>query len=221
MIVTIAIIVAIILVTAVLAAIYINTRNKPEEETVSLVFSNVSNTKVVRSRYFPDDWYVGKTLTLDKTLKYVTPNAFFVFPTSPLVISSISHYAIGENEIEELQFEPVNNTRYAVVHDALEKSTYFLNLVHVESVGETTPTFVTNDTIELIEADNEYEYDDFTGLLEVNVVASNQVRHGRLMRVFSRELTQADDEYLFTQLDGSRVEYWLGVAIHISQLEDN
>ena len=194
------------------------------EAEVNRIFTGQQSaeSQIVRSKFFPDLWYVGKTFKLDSTLRVMFPNALIAFPTDILTIKEFRYFDIDGNDFEEVIFEKQGDKTYIMLYDKFEHNIYFLNRVMSQylNAGD-TPPMAQYDSIPLEENGNEYVYADMSGLLEVQVSGKNISRHGRLIRVYEREVTPEDNEYLICMLDKKdTVDYFIGFFIDKSQLED-
>jgi len=137
-------------------------------DRVTNVFSSTPATpKVVHSRYFEDQLYVGKTVKLDSTLKVMLTNVMFGFPDSPLIVGGFRYFDIDGNTFEEVVFDKIGNKNYIMLYDSFEESIYFLNRVMTTGVyGTELPPMASQDVIELTEDDKTYAYEDFSGLIK-------------------------------------------------------
>lgn len=178
--------------------------------------------QVVHSKFFPDQLYIGKTVKLDPTLKVMFTNLLFGFPVSPLIVSDFSYFDIDGNQFEQVTFDKIGAKSYIMLHDSFEETNYFLNRVMSQGVAKNeTPPMAEQEEITLTEAGQTYVYKDFSGLIEVKVRDEKGFKHHRLIRVYNRELTPEDDEYLITIMDKPDVvDYYIGFNISVLQLED-
>jgi hypothetical protein len=192
------------------------------ERVTNILSSTPTPLAVLKSIYY-DRLYVGKTLTLDSSLKAMLTNVLFGFPIDPLIVSSFKYFDIDGNPFEEVVFDKIGAKNYIMMHDEFEGVNYFLNRVMTNGVqtGE-TPPMVDQDVITLTEDGVDYEYQDFSGLMNVTMRDSKgNILNDRLIRVYSRELRSDDDEYLVTIMDSpNAIEYYIGFQISIHQLED-
>lgn len=177
---------------------------------------------VVRSKFYPDRLYVGKTSKLDPTLRVMFPNALFGFPTESLTVQEFNYFTIDGNEFEEVVFERTGDQQYVMLIDTYEHNIYFLNKVMSQQIQNgDTPPMASQDSIVLEENEKEYTYEDMSGLIEVRVSNKNHSSHGRLIRVYEREVTPEDNEYLICMLDKPTVvDYYIGFHIQMIQLEN-
>lgn len=184
--------------------------------------TTTSTAPIINSKYFPDDWYVGKTSKLDPTLRTMFPNALFGFPVNPLTIKEFRYFSIDGNQFEEVVFSQPGQQDYIIMYDSLEHNIYFLNRVMSQSINDgEVPQMVENDSIVLEENNNEYVYNDMSGLIEVDVTGKSTSSHSRLIRVYEREVTEEDNEFCICVMDKpNRVDYYVGFLIERIQLED-
>lgn len=172
----------------------------------------VKAPSLIKSEFYPDQLYVGKMVKLDASLKSIFRNALFGFPTDPLIVKAFNYFSIDDNKFEEIVFDKIGVKNYIMLHDSFENINYFLNRLMTQAVDET----ITQDAITLNENDKEYVYNDMSGLIEVNV--SN---HQRLIRVYSRDITADDQEFLVLIQDKPDViDFYIGFNISVLQLED-
>lgn len=183
---------------------------------------------VVRSRFLQDDIYVGKTVKLDPSLRVMFPNVLFGFPTGNLIVKDFRYFQINGNDFEEIVFEKQDDKDYIILYDSLEHDIYFLNRVMSQSLqpGE-VPVMGTNESIDLEENGNHYVYTDISGLLEVTVSGKNISTYDRVIRMYEREVTPDDNEYLICMCNASAkqgtnmvVDFYIGFMIQKQQLED-
>lgn len=198
-------------------------RNKPIEEQVVLnpFTPKKSGPTIERSKFFPDQLYVGKTVRLDPTMEFILDNLLFAFPSDPLIVQDFKYFSIDGNPFEEVGFEKIGPKSYIALYDKSEHSIYFLNRVMSATInpGE-VPPMASQDVIELEENGNKYQYNDMSGLIEVSVTG-NITRHDRLIRVYERAVNDQDSEYLICICDKPDVvDYYLGFNITINQLQD-
>lgn len=192
-------------------------------DKVTNVFNSTPSTPaVLYSKYFPDQLYVGKITKLDASLKVMFTNLLFGFPDAPLIVGSFQYFEIDGNPFEQVTFDKIGAKNYIMLHDSYEETNYFLNRVMTQSVSiNETPAMAEQDEIELVENDQKYLYQDFSGLIEVKVSDDKGFKNNRLIRVYSREITPDDSEFLVTIMDKPNVvDYFIGFNISIIQLED-
>ncbi len=198
-------------------------RNKPKSEQPMLnPFATTKAPEVIRSKFFPDALYVGKTSKLDTSIKYMLTNLLFAFPVDPLIVKEFKYFKIDDNEFEEVIFDKIGVKNYSLLIDHEAETIYFLNRVMSTSIGydEIVPLMACQDVIELEEGDNKFEYTDVSGLIEVQVYQDGMY-NDMLIRVYEREVTEDDNEYLIcTQDKPNVINYLLGFHISINQLED-
>lgn len=192
-------------------------------DKVTNVFNSTpSAPAIIRSEYFPDKLYVGKTLKLDSTLKLMLTNVLFGFPDSPLIVKEFKKFKIDDNTFEETVFDKIGAKDYIMLHDVYEETNYFLNRVMSQTVApHQVPPMAEQDTIELTENEQTYVYEDFSGLIEVKVTDEKGFKNNRLIRVYSRDINEDDQEFLICIMDKPDVvHYYIGFHISIHQLED-
>lgn len=192
-------------------------------EKVANVFSSTPNTlAIVCSKYYADQLYVGKTLKLDSSLKVMFTKLLFGFPDAPLMVKSFQYFDIDGNPFEQVTFDKIGAKNYIMLHDEFEQTNYFLNRVMSHGIGiaDSSP-MIDQDEIELEEHGQKYLYKDYSGLIAVKVIDCIGVTRDRLIRVYTRELTPEDNEFLVTIMDKPDVvDYYIGFQISIHQLED-
>jgi hypothetical protein len=233
------IVVSIILAVALVAifigiALYRKSQNKTQN-TAEIIATGVADkvtnmfdlqpptSQIIYSKFFPDQLYVGKTVKLDPTLKVMFTNLLFGFPDSPLIVGGFSYFDIDGNPFEQIAFDKIGTKSYIMLYDTYEETNYFLNRVMSQGVAKNeTPPMAKQDEITLTEKDQTYVYKDFSGLIEVKVRDEiGRFKNNRLIRVYNRELTPDDDEYLICILDKPDVvDYYIGFNISVLQLED-
>lgn len=201
--------------------VFVDAVMAPEKSTV---FSSKANTQnVVRSKFFPDVLYVGKTSKLDPTLRVMFPNVLFGFPVDPLIVSGFRYFKVDDNPFEEVIFEKLGDKNYIMLYDKHENQIYFLNRLMSQVIGKNeTPPMASQDIISLEENATIYYYNDFSGLIETQVEENGRLRNQyRLIRVYEREVTPDDNEYLICMMDKTDViDYYIGFNISIHQLEE-
>lgn len=193
------------------------------ERATNMFSSTPSVPAVIRSIYFPDQLYVSKTVKLDSSLKVMFTNLLFGFPDAHLVVEKFQYFEIDGNRFEEVVFEKIGPKNYIMLHDSYEETNYFLNRVMTQGVSANViPPMASQDEIELVENGQKYLYQDFSGLIEVVVRDElGGFNNQRLIRVYSREITPEDNEFLICMQDKSGVvDYYIGFNISIHQLED-
>ena len=186
------------------------------------IFDRTMVSAVKRSKYFPDDLYIGRMAKLDPSLKVLFKNLLFGFPVDPLIVNKFAYFAIDGNQFEEVTFDKIGNKDYTLLYDSTEKYIYFLNKLMSYAVTEgTEPQMVTDDVVELDEAGEKYTYDDFSGLIQVRVTSEGEKSFDRLIRVYQREITPDDNEYCIMMMDKPGiVSIYIGFNIGIIQLEE-
>ena len=186
------------------------------------IFDHSMVSAVKRSKYFPDDLYIGRMSKLDPSLKVLFKNLLFGFPVDPLIVHKFAYFDIDGNPFEEVIFDKIGTKDYTLLYDSTEKCIYFLNKLMSYAVTEgTEPQMVTDDVIELDEAGEKYTYDDFSGLIKVHVTSEGDRAYDRLIRVYQREITPDDNEYAVFFMDKPGViSIYIGFNIGIIQLEE-
>ncbi len=177
---------------------------------------------IVRSKIYPDLLYVGKSSKLDPTLRVMFPNALIAFPTDILTVKEFRYFEIDGNEFEEVIFEKQDRKEYTMLIDTYEHKIYFLNRVMSQQVEDgIIPPMGCQESIVLDENDTEYEYIDMSGLIEVNVSQEGRQSIKRQIRVYEREVTPEDNEFLVCMREKPTVcDYYIGFHIETVQLED-
>lgn len=188
------------------------------------VFKKEEKLMLVTSKFLGADFYIGKMLKLDASLKYlVGSNVLFESPQNTLIIEKFQYFDIDDNPFEAVVFEKQNNTRYKTLYDTSTETMFFLNLVHTEPVSggkNDQEPMLTHDSIELTEGQYKYQYDDFSGLIEITVTDNSKVTQA-LIRVYRREVQANEYEYLVCELRGqNQLEYYVGFEISKLQLEN-
>lgn len=180
---------------------------------------------IVSSEFFPDQLYVGKTVKLDPSLKFMLKGTVVGFPEDPLIVKGFKYFNLDQNRFEQVDFEKVGPKDFMMLYDSFEKQIYFLNRLTSVSVAKgETPPMATQDIMKMDENDISYLFEDFSGLIETSV--SQKDGHSttaRLIRVYNRAITPDDDEYLMCIMDStdlSVVHYYAGFNINIDQLEN-
>ncbi|MGZ8924478.1 MAG: hypothetical protein ACXW2E_01210 [Nitrososphaeraceae archaeon] len=190
----------------------------------SNIFSTSSSVEIERSKFFPDRIYVGKTSTLDPSLRLLYPNSLFQFPTDKLIIDKFQYFDIDGNEFEEIVFEKTSNFDYIMLYDKNQKLFYFLNRLTSQAVAnDEQPVFVEMDVLSLTDKDTQeiQEYTDMSGLIEASVSNKNGFINKRLIRVYEREIEDNDYEYCVCIMDNNNsVHYYIGFNISLLQLEE-
>lgn len=194
----------------------------PETPEVNIFSQKTKSPSIVRSKFFPDQLYVGKQVKLDSSLRVMLNNLLFLFPTDALIVDKFKYFDVEGNPFEEIDFQKIGTSGYRVLYDKFENTMYFLNHVMSTPVGnDETPVMVSNDVVTLTEDGNTYEYTDMSGLLNVSLKQDGQYGKDRLIRVYEREITPEDNEYLICIMDKHNVvEYFVGFNISPLQLED-
>ena len=187
------------------------------------IFSSKPTTPaVIRSKFFPDQLYVNKQIKLDPLLRVMLKNLLFLFPTDALIVDKFKYFDVDGNPFEEIDFQRIGNASYRVLFDKFENTMYFLN--HVMSTTLTdgeVPPMASQDVVTLTENEDTYEYTDMSGLLNVQLSSSGLYGKDRLIRVYEREITPEDNEYLICIMDTHNVvDYYVGFNISHLQLED-
>jgi hypothetical protein len=198
-------------------------RNKPIEEQVMFNrFASPAVPTISRSKFFPDQLYVGKISKLDTSIRYLLTNLLFAFPTDPLIVKEFKLFDIDGNEFEEVVFDKLGVKNYIMLIDHVEQNIYFLNRVMSTTINSgDIPPMACQDVIELEEGGTTFEYTDMSGLIEVQVSQFGSHKNNRLIRVYEREVTPEDQEFLICIQDKPGVvDYYLGFNITINQLED-
>lgn len=173
-------------------------------------------TITTASRFYPDQLYIGSMSKLDPLLRVIYPNALFGFPTNPLIVKGFKYFDIDGNEFEEVEFDKIGDKDYILLYDSFENTTYFLNRLMTQATSDV----ITQDTITLDEADNEYVYEDLSGLLNIQVTQHDQPTVSKLLRVYAREVTIGENEYLMLIQDANTVKFYVGFQISTAQLEE-
>jgi hypothetical protein len=180
----------------------------------------------IRSKVFPDKQYVGQMSKLDPSLRVMFPNVLFGFPTDPLIVKEFKYFEVDNNKFEVIVFDNIGTKHYILIHDSYENTTYFLNrLMTQATTNDYAP--ITQDVIVLDENDTGYTYTDLSGLIEIQVYSENNkgerqnIQNNSLIRVYEREVTPDDNEFLFLMCDKpSVIDYYVGFRISILQLEN-
>jgi len=191
------------------------------EKATNMFNSKPAAPVVIRSKYFPDQLYIGKTIKLDSSLKFMFTNLLFGFPDAPLIVKEFKYFEIDGNPFEEIVFEKVGAKNYIMLHDSFEETNYFLNRVMTKNTAGYPRMLMVEDEVSLTENDQKYVYQDFSGLIEVKVRDDKGFKNNRLIRVYAREITPDDSEYLILIVDKPDVlDYYIGFTTSIHQLED-
>lgn len=180
------------------------------------IMNTTSPTITTTSRFHSDDLYIGKTSKLDPTLRTMFPNALFGFPTNPLIVKGFKYFDIDGNQFEEVEFDKIGDKDYILLYDSFENTNYFLNRLMTQATSDV----ITQDIITLDEAENEYVYEDLSGLIEINVTQTGQTTASNLIRVYAREVTTGENEYLILIQDANVVKFYVGFQISLLQLEE-
>lgn len=196
----------------------------PTSETsqVGIFSSKPSAPAIVRSKFFPDQLYVGKQVILDSSLRVMLNNLLFLFPTDALIVDKFKYFDVEGNSFEEIDFQKIGTSSYRVLYDNVESTMYFLNHVMTTNLDDgEVPPMASQDVVTLTENDDTYEYTDMSGLLQVTLNQDGQYGKDRLIRVYEREITPEDNEYLICIMDKHNVvDYYVGFNISPLQLED-
>ena len=194
----------------------------PEDPTVGIFSSKPSTPAIVRSKFFSDQLYVGKQVKLDPSLRVMLNNLLFLFPTDALIVDKFKYFDVEGNPFEEIDFQKIGTSGYRVLYDKFENTMYFLNHVMTTNIGDgEVPPMASQDVVTLTENDDTYEYTDMSGLLQVSLKQDGQYGKDRLIRVYEREITPDDNEYLICIMDKHNVvDYYVGFNISPLQLED-
>ena len=88
------------------------------DKVTNMFDSRPATPQIIRSNYFPDQLYVGKTVKLDPTLKAMFTNLLFGFPDSPLIVGGFSSFDIDGNQFEQITFDKVGPKSYIMLHDS-------------------------------------------------------------------------------------------------------
>lgn len=180
---------------------------------------------IVSSEFFPDHLYVGKTIKLDPSLKFMLKGTVAGFSEDPLIVKGFKYFNIDQNRFEQVDFEKVGQKDFMMLYDSFEKQIYFLNRLTSATIpsGE-KPPMATQDILKMDENGVNYMFEDFSGLIETSVSQKDSYSIiGRLIRVYSRVITPDDDEYLICIVDSNNmnvVHYYAGFNINIDQLEN-
>jgi hypothetical protein len=206
--------VAIVVTLTVLAiSWYMSRNNKSKEEAMK--------PALVRSKYFSDDFYVGKTVKLDSTLRLTLKGTIIQFPESNLTIKEFKYFKFRDNEFEETHFEAVNGTEYKMLYDVSQKNLFFLAFLSLEDSGKNDPRIIADGPLVLEENGSKYEYNDFSGLIELLGQSSDYRSITKLCRVYNRVLSEEDDEYIVAEInEPNKVSYWVGFCLVPNQLEN-
>jgi hypothetical protein len=185
------------------------------------IFDHTMVNAIHRSKYFPDDLYIGRMAKLDPSLKVMFKNVLFGFPIDPLIVNKFLYFDIDGNPFEEVQFDKIGVKDYILLYDTTEKVIYFLNKLMTIGIPEgEQPAMVTDDVIVLEEAGEKYTYNDFSGLIKVRVTSAGDSAFDRLIRVYQREITPDDNEYCIMMMNTPGVvSIYIGFNIGIIQLE--
>lgn len=200
-------------------------RQTPVAKPSTSVLSNsYSPPELVCSEFFPDQLYVGKQVKLDNSIRVMLKNLLFLFPTEALIVDSFKYFDIDGNPFEEIDFQKIGTNAYKVLYDQSEQTMYFLNHVMSTTLDkDEVPPMASQDVVTLTEGDDIYEYTDMSGLIEVAVHDSkgSTLNKSRLIRVYEREVTPDDNEYLICIMNSlNAVDYYVGFNISSLQLED-
>jgi hypothetical protein len=207
-------IVAIILVIFVIARLKKHTGKNPNE------LANPSKPSVMKSKFFPEKIYEGKSLRLDSTLR-LTKGLMFEFPHHPLIVSDFRYFDVDTTSFEEIAVDRLTNTTYVLLYDSYEKLFYVLSLLMtVGTPDPEIPAMVSQETLTLT-TDRDYVFSDFSGLIEVSVKKHDgSSANKRLIRVYARDVDDAK-EFLVCVMDvPGVVKYFVGLQISPLQLED-
>ena len=185
------------------------------------IFDNTMVSAVKRSKFFPDDLYIGRMAKLDTSLKYLFKNVLFGFPVDPLIVSKFAYFNVDDTPFEEVRFDKIGTKDYILLYDSYEKVIYFLNKLMTFAVPDNeTPQMVLDGPAVLEEAGERYEYEDFSGLIKVRVTSDGDSAYDRLIRVYQREINADDNEYAIFFMDKPGVvSIYVGFNIGIIQLE--
>lgn len=178
---------------------------------------------IQRSDFYPDQLYTGRSFKLDSTLRllYKQQAMLTVFPSGVISIDGLSRYTVDGNPIEEFAFSYVNG-RGKLIYDSVEKCLYFTTQLAQTSIrAGDDPEIVSQEQLSFKENGLTFIYDDYSGLIEIQVpVPEKTVAERRLLRVYYRD-TVEDAEFLFGVIRGGLdvVDYFVGVVIDLTQLE--
>ena len=191
-------------------------------ETMDPIFASAPVTQTAQHSVFMEDIYVGKSVKLDPTLKFMVTNVLFAFPTTDIVIESFNYLDIDGNKLEVINCKSGGLT-YIIVDDTVEDTTYFFQKL-MTSTGTEEDCAIVDDKLNLTENGQTYTYEDISGLIKAgwSDKATSSNRGGtRLVRLYEREVTpEYEEKMLLMMPDTTTLVYYMGFAIERNQLEN-
>lgn len=172
-----------------------------------MIFKYIRNkinppTKVVNtSKYWPYIFHLNKQVSIDESFgllikqsvvklpKYVTPVAFATWTIN--------------NDADEFEEIILSDKSYKFLYDPTNDILYLLQLSDISKREDINLPNIVVDGI---------EYEQVTDVIEVD-------NENRLIRIYERELTQDNNEYLFLETDSKMLQKtWIGVTIETSAI---
>ena len=188
-----------------------------------LEMSSKNPNKVLKSKFFPERLYLGKAITLDPLLKMVAKKTLFKFPDGPQIIKDFAYFDVDENEFEEIRFDKIGDQVYLLLYDTFEDVGYFISkLMTVQIPQYQEPDFIQQDVLTFTEDGKTFMFEDFSGLIQTHLFDQlGTTGKVRIIRVYSRDITDVEKEFLFCVTDKMGVvDYYTGLQISMLQFKN-
>ncbi len=182
---------------------------------------NTAKVKVY-SKYVPL-LYTNQLIQLNQALRLEFRNNLFKFPTNSLIVTKFKYFKVKDKEFEEVVLSNhYSSSEYRLMFDPLENKFYFLYKFSTHSFAHNTEDqLFGNEKSVMADGENQYEYQDFSDLIETKVEQETHSPITRVIRMYRRPIRSDVNEYYILMMDKPGVvDTYLGYSISLDQLEE-